>query len=56
MVSKRLLAVWGVLDFLMLATGGAAIAISVLFKASNPIRNLILTDFDLNCACLIVLL
>jgi hypothetical protein len=47
MVSKRLMAVWGVLDFLMLAAGGAAIALSVIFRGSNPIRNLILTDFDL---------
>lgn len=54
MVSKGLIAVWGVLDFLMLAAGGATIALSVLFKAPNPIRNLVLTDFDLTCACLIL--
>ncbi|CAG7854004.1 SubName: Full=Related to tetraspanin Pls1 family-Laccaria bicolor {ECO:0000313/EMBL:CCA73271.1} [Serendipita indica DSM 11827] len=48
MPSKTLLAVWGVIDFLLLAAGGMTIAISVLFKAPDPIRNIALTDFDLN--------
>jgi len=40
--------VWGVLDFLMLAAGGALIAFSILFKAPDAIRNLVLTSSDLN--------
>lgn len=56
MVSRKLMAVWGVLDFLLLATGGASIAFAILFKAPNPVRNLVLSDFDLNRACPIVVL
>ena len=50
MPSKTLLAVWGAFDFLLLAAGGMTIAISILFKSPDPIRSLVLTDFDLNCA------
>lgn len=46
MVSKRLMAVWGVLDFLMLAAGGATIAFSLVLKSPNPVRDLALTGFD----------
>jgi len=34
----------------MLAAGGATIALSIVFKAPNAVRALILTDFDLNFA------
>jgi len=40
--------VWGVLDFLMLAAGGVLIAFSIVFKAPDAVRNLILTPSDLN--------
>jgi len=40
--------VWGVLDFLLLAAGGALIAFSILLKAPDAIRNLVLTPADLN--------
>lgn len=46
------MAVWGILDFLMLAAGGGMIAFAVLLKAPDAIRSLVLTDFDLNCAYL----
>lgn len=42
--------VWGVLDFLMLAAGGALIAFSVVFRAPDAIRNLVLNPPDLNFA------
>jgi hypothetical protein len=48
MPSKQLMAVWGFLDFLMLAAGGALIAFSVILKAPDSLRSLVLTDFDLN--------
>lgn len=49
MPSKQLMAVWGLLDFLMLAAGGGLIALSILLKAPDALRGFILTDFDLNC-------
>jgi len=49
MPSKQLMAVWGILDFLMLAAGGGMIAFSIILKAPDAIRALVLTDFDLNC-------
>jgi len=48
MPSKQLMAVWGILDFLMLAAGGGMIAFAILLKAPDAIRSLVLTDFDLN--------
>jgi len=42
------MAVWGLLDFLMLAAGGGLIALSILLKAPDALRGFILTDFDLN--------
>jgi hypothetical protein len=50
MPSKQLMAVWGLLDFLLLAAGGGIIAFSIILRAPDALRNLILTDFDLNCA------
>jgi len=49
MPSKRLMLVWGALDFLLLAAGGALIASSIVFRAPDVIRNLVLTSSDLNC-------
>jgi len=48
MPSKQLMAVWGLLDFLLLASGGGIIAVSIILRAPDALRNLILTDFDLN--------
>lgn len=48
MPSKQLMAVWGLLDFLLLGAGGGIIAFSILLRAPDALRNLILTDFDLN--------
>lgn len=42
------MAVWGLLDFLMLAAGGGMIALAVILRAPDAIRALVLTDFDLN--------
>lgn len=50
MPSKSLMLVWGVLDFLMLAAGGALIAFSVVFRAPDAIRNLVLNPPDLDFA------
>lgn len=49
MQSKGVILVWGVLDFLLLAAGGSLIAFSIVFKAPDAIRNLVLNSSDLNC-------
>lgn len=48
MPSKQLMAVWGFLDFCMLVAGGITIAFSVLFKAPDAVRSLVLSQSDLN--------
>jgi hypothetical protein len=47
MVSMALMAVWGTIDFFLLAAGGIMIAFSILWKAPDLLRNLILTETDL---------
>ena len=47
MVSKGLMIVWGALDFFLLVAGGLAIAFSILWRAPDLIRNLVMTDPDL---------
>jgi hypothetical protein len=47
MVSIVLMAIWGALDFFLLAAGGVTIAFSILWKAPDVFRNLVLTEMDL---------
>ena len=47
MVSMVLMALWGTFDFFLLAAGGVMIAFSILWKAPDVFRNLVLTDMDL---------
>jgi len=47
MPSKKLMAVWGALDFFLLAAGGGSIAFSILLKAPDAVRNLVLSDMTL---------
>jgi hypothetical protein len=47
MVSMVLMAVWGGLDFFLLAAGGVMIAFSTLWKAPDVFRSLVLTEMDL---------
>jgi len=42
-----LMALWGTFDFFLLAAGGVMIAFSILWKAPDIFRNLVLTDMDL---------
>jgi len=42
-----LMAFWGTFDFFLLAAGGVMIAFSILWKAPDVFRNLVLTDMDL---------
>jgi len=50
MPSKRLMAVWGLLDFCLLSAGTIIIAFSIIYKGPDVVRNLILTTLDLNLA------
>jgi len=47
MVSMVLMALWGTFDFFLLAAGGVMIAFSILWKAPDVFRNLVLTNMDL---------
>jgi hypothetical protein len=47
MVSMVLMTLWGTLDFFLLASGGVMIAFSILWKAPDVFRNLVLTEMDL---------
>jgi len=43
MVSRKLMGVWAGLDFLLLAAGAVALALSIVWRAENPLMNLVLT-------------
>jgi len=47
MPSKTLYGVWAFLDFMLLTAGGLSIAFSVLWRAPDALRNLIISDLDL---------
>lgn len=50
MVSMVLMTLWGALDFFLLAAGGVMIAFSILWKAPDVFRNLVMTEMDLTGA------
>ena len=50
MVSMVLMTLWGALDFFLLAAGGVMIAFSILWKAPDAFKNLVLTEMDLTGA------
>jgi len=47
MPSKTLYGVWAFLDFLLLTAGGILIAFSVVWRAPDALRNMIVSDLDL---------
>jgi len=47
MVSKRLMGVWVALDFLLLAAGAVAVALSIVWRAPNLMMNMVLSSADL---------
>lgn len=47
MPSKTLMGVWAFLDFCLLAAGGLSIAFSVIWRAPDALRNMVISDFDL---------
>ena len=50
MVSRKLMVVWGALDFLLLAAGAVAIALSVVWRQPNILMNMVLSDKELTGA------
>lgn len=47
MPSKTLYGVWAFLDFLLLAAGGISIALSVIWRAPDVLRGMVISDLDL---------
>lgn len=47
MVSRKLMAVWAVLDFLLLIAGVVALALSLTWRAPNLLMNMVLSSTDL---------
>ncbi len=45
---KKLLIVWGVVDFLLLAAGGISIAFAIVWAQPNLLLNMFISRFDLN--------
>ncbi|KAG6909819.1 hypothetical protein DXG01_015092 [Tephrocybe rancida] len=43
MVSRKLMGAWAALDFLLLAAGAVALALSIVWRAENTLMNLVLT-------------
>lgn len=50
MVSKTLMGVWAGLDFLLLASGAFALAMSIVWRAPNLLLNMVLSPGDLTGA------
>jgi len=51
-----LMTLWGTLDFFLLASGGVMIAFSILWKAPDVFRNLVLTEMDLTVGMILGIL
>lgn len=47
MVSRKLMGVWAVLDFLLLAAGAVALALSIVWRRPDILMNMVLSNADL---------
>jgi hypothetical protein len=47
MVSKRLMGVWAFFDFTLLAAGAVCIALSIVWRETNVLMNMVLSNADL---------
>jgi hypothetical protein len=47
MVSRKLMGCWALVDFLLLAAGGASVALSIIWRAPNILMNMVLSPADL---------
>ena len=48
MPSKALKATWSFFSFAILATGALAIAFSIIWRATDPVKNFIISKMDLD--------
>ncbi|KAF9459365.1 tetraspanin Pls1 family [Collybia nuda] len=53
MVSRKLMGVWAVLDFLLLAAGAVTIALSIVWRAPNTLMNMVLSPADLTAGMIL---
>lgn len=53
MVSKKLMGVWTVLDFLLMAAGAVALAFSIVWRAPNLMMNMVLSSSDLTAGMIL---
>lgn len=44
MVSRKLMGAWAFIDFLLLAAGGLALALSIVWRAPNALMNIVVTN------------
>lgn len=43
MVSRKLMGAWAAFDFLLLVAGTVVLSLSLIWKAENPLLNLVIT-------------
>lgn len=53
MVSRTLMAVWGVLDFSLLVAAIISIVLSIVWRAPNVLMNMVLSDADLTAGLIL---
>jgi len=53
MVSRKLMACWAFLDFLLLAAGAVALALSIVWRAPNLLMNMVLSSADLTAGTIL---
>lgn len=53
MVSKGLMYFWGFLDFCLLASGGIAVAFSIIWRKPDLMMNLVVSDADLTAGLIL---
>jgi len=53
MVSRKLMGVWAVLDFLLLAAGAVALALSIVWRRPDMMVNMVLSNADLTAGVIL---
>lgn len=53
MVSRKLMGVWAILDFLLLAAGAVALALSIVWRRPDLLMNMVLSNADLTAGTIL---
>jgi len=53
MVSKRLMGVWAFFDVCLLAAGAVTVALSIVWRAPDVLRNMVISDSDLTAGMIL---